>query len=228
MVNLLLFLVALAAGARSGDVSIRATTAAVIVTGGAASVSARLVDADGRELPGLAIERDGSRTSIVLVAAVRPGARIEARVPADTGLRVDASNGGAVTVRGVRGQIEIVNSNAAIRLEAVGGTVLASTSNGAITATLVSVDESLPMSFQTSNEPIDVALPAAVKATVCMETDTGPITTEFPLAATDGPVERKIMRGGRLRTVMCGAINGGGARIELRTENAPIRVRKAA
>jgi hypothetical protein len=223
---LLLLVGSVATSARGLDVSIRTMTAALVVTGGAAEVSARLVDSDGTEIPGLVIERDATRMSIVLARSVRPGARVEVRVPTEITLHVEASNGGPVTVSAVHGQIEIVNSNAAIVLDAVGGTVLASTSNGPITATLRSIDPALPLSFLTSNGAIDVTFPSSLKAVLCLETDTGPIASDFALAPAGGPVDRTMMRGGRLRTLQCGSVNGGGTDIRLRTENAPIHVRK--
>jgi hypothetical protein len=132
-----------------------------------------------------------------------------------------------VIVRRVTGQLEIVNSNAAIVLDGVAGTVLATTSNASIEGTLLAVDPSLPLSFLTSNGPIDVTIPSAVKANVRLESDTGPIATDFALAAIDGQaIERKLMRGGRLRTIKHGAVNGGGPDITARTENAPITIRK--
>jgi hypothetical protein len=212
--------------AQGPHVSIRATTAAIAVTGGAATVSATLYDAGGTEIDGLVIEREPTRTRIVLAAIVKPGARIEARVPSVTDLRVEGSNGGPVTVRGVSGLLEVVNSNAAIVLRGVSGTVLASTSNGAIEGTVLSVAPGLPMSFLTSNGRVDVTLPAKVKAELRMESDTGPITTDFQLTPLGAePLERRIMRGGRLRTIRHGAVNGGGPRIDVRTENAPIVIR---
>ena len=213
--------------AERGHVSVRATTAAIVITGGAAEVGATLSDARGARLDGLVIERQGGRTSILLVTAVKPGARIEVVVPRLTDLQVEGSNGGPVTVRDVSGQLEIVNSNAAIVLERVSGTVLASTSNGPIEATLDSADPRLPMSFLTSNGRIEVVFPANLKATLRLESDTGPITSEFALAPLDGePITRSITRGGRRRTLMLGAVNGGGPQIDARTENAPIVIRR--
>ena len=216
----------MAAAADASRVTVRATTAAITVTGGAHEVSAKLVDATGIEIPGLVVEREGTRTAIVLVASVKPGARLEVRVPTATDLRVEGSNGGPVTVRAVRGQLEVVNSNAAIVLDRVGGNVLASTSNGSIEATVLSVDPTLPMSFLASNGAVDVVFPADLKANLRMESDTGPITTAFALSRIgDEPIERKVMRGGKLRTVVHGAVNGGGPQIELRTENSRVAVR---
>lgn len=216
-----------AASARGAGVSIRTTTASVTVQGGATTVSARLFGPDGTESPGLVIESDPARTMIVLAASVKPGARIEVQVPAATDLRVEASNGGPVVVRGVRGQLEILNSNAAIMLEDVGGSVLATTSNGSITATIGFLYPGLPTSFLTSNASIDLTLPADLNANLRMESDTGPITSEFDLARLGNePLEGTIMRGGRLRSVERGAVNGGGPEIALRTENAPIRLHK--
>jgi hypothetical protein len=211
----------------STSVSIRATTAAISVTGGDAEVTAALYDEGGVRIDGLVVERAMGRTTIVLVVAVKVGARIEARVPSSTDLRIEASNGGPVMVHGVSGQLEIVNSNAGIVLDRVGGTVLASTSNGSIEAAVRTVDPALPMSFLTSNGRIDLTFPANLKANLRMESDTGPITTDFELARIDDePVERRIMRGGRLRTIVYGAVNGGGPEIGVRTENAPIVVRR--
>jgi hypothetical protein len=224
---ILLLLAEAAATGRSANVSIRSTTAAISVTGGASDVSATLYDASGKELDGLLVEREASRSAIVLVVSVRPGARIEARVPSRTDLRIEASNGGPVTVRGVTGQLEILNSNAGIVLERVGGTILASTSNGAIDATIDSVDPRLPMSFLTTNGHIDVTFPESVKANLRVESDTGPISTDFELVPIGiEPMERKIMRGGKLRTVRYGAVNGGGPQIDVRTENASIDIRR--
>ena len=223
----LLLIESMAARADGERVSVRATTAAISVTGGAQEVSATLVDAGGSEIPGLVVEREAGGTAIVLVASVRPGARIEVRVPTTTDLRVEGSNGGPVTVRGVRGQLEVVNSNAAIVLERVGGTVLASTSNGSIAATVLSIDPQLPMSFLASNGAVDVTFPQDLKANLRMESDTGPISTEFALSSIgDEPIERKVMRGGKIRTVVHGAVNGGGPQIDLRTENSRVAVRK--
>ena len=217
----------LAMAAERPHVSIRAMTAAISVTGGAADVSATLYDASGTEVDGLLIVREEGRTEIVLVASVRPGARIEARVPSTIDLRVEGSNGGLVTVRRVSGQLEIVNSNAGIALEGISGAVLASTSNGPIEATFRSIDPGLPMSLLTSNGQIEVTLPSTVQANLRTESDTGPVTSEFELARINGePIERKILRGGRLRTVTHGAVNGGGPEIVLRTENAPIVIRR--
>jgi hypothetical protein len=208
-------------------IAIRATTAAIVVTGGAEDVSATLYDAAGAEIDGLVLEREASRSTVVLAATVTLGARIEVRVPRAADLRIEASNGGPVAVRDVHGQLEVVNSNAAIVLDRVGGTVLASTSNGPIDATLVSVEPTLPMSFLTSNAAITVTLPDTLEANLRMESDTGPLTTDFVLAGHGGgPAERKVMRGGRLRTIISGAVNGGGPEIDFRTENAAIVVRR--
>jgi hypothetical protein len=213
--------------AQNSHVSVRATTASILVAGGAEKVSATLYDANGTESDGLVLERDGSRTNIALVAPVKTGARIEVRVPSATDLRVEGANGGTVTVRGVSGQLEIVNSNAGIVLDRVRGTVVASTSNGVIEAMLETINPTLPMSFLTSNGRVELTLPPNVKANLRMESDTGAITTEFDLAQIGNEeIQRKVLRGGRLRTIVRGSVNGGGPEIDIRSENAPIVVRR--
>jgi DUF4097 and DUF4098 domain-containing protein YvlB len=149
------------------------------------------------------------------------------RVPSATDLRVEGANGGTVTVRGVSGQLEIVNSNAGIVLDRVRGTVVASTSNGVIEAMLETINPTLPMSFLTSNGRVELTLPPNVKANLRMESDTGAITTEFDLAQIGNEeIQRKVLRGGRLRTIVRGSVNGGGPEIDIRSENAPIVVRR--
>lgn len=148
------------------------------------------------------------------------------KVPVETSLTLHGSNGGAITVYGVRGEIEIENSNAGIELVDVAGTVVASTSNGPITANLSQVDPGRPLSFITSNAPIDVTLPDDIAANVYIETDNGHIYTDFEIERRDRPEGRvKSRRRPQFRSIY-GEIHGGGPEFRLRTDNSDVYLRR--
>lgn len=151
------------------------------------------------------------------------------QVPVETSLTLYGSNGGPITVTGVRGEIEVENSNAGIELIDVAGTVVASTSNGPIKASLLRMEPDRPMSFITSNAPVDVTLPDDIAANVYMETDNGYLYTDFDVVhLNDHPqASLKIRRRSPspLRLIY-GEIRGGGPEIRLRTDNADIYLRR--
>jgi len=143
------------------------------------------------------------------------------RVPQRFSVQVRGSNGGAVTVQGVRGSIEIENSNAGVNLEDVAGTAVVSTSNGSVTATFTEVAEDGPLSFVTSNGAIDVTLPGGIDARVILETDNGDFFSDFEIrpAATGEP---RAVRGRRLE----GVIGRGGPVYRFLTSNSDIYLRR--
>jgi hypothetical protein len=90
-----------------------------------------------------------------------------------------------------------------------------------------------PMAFTTFNGPVDVTLPATVKANLKLRSDHGEIFTDFdvqtrPASSTSSP----SVRGpdGRIHIdinqSIQGTVNGGGPEFELRSFNGNIYVRK--
>ena len=103
----------------------------------------------------------------------------------------------------------------------VGGTVLAHTVNGLITATVVSANPGEPMAFITLNGEVDVTLPAGTKANLKLRTDNGNVNSDFKL----GPISDGEGHGGVNKT-LSGPLNGGGPLFELRTFNGSVYLRK--
>ena len=83
------------------------------------------------------------------------------------------------------------------------------------------------MDGQRVNGAVELTFPANLKANLRLESDTGAASIDFDLTRIrDEPLGRRIVSGGRLRTVTYGAVNGGGPEIAVRTENAPIAIRR--
>lgn len=169
------------------------------------------------------VTAQGNRVEIVHPGNDSPvDLRIE--VPRRSDLFLESSNGGPIRVAGIRGALEIVNSNAGVTLSGIDGTAVVSTSNGAIRAELVRVDpESAAISLVTSNDAIELALPAGFEGRILAESDTGPVESELEVLP-DPSVSGEVRRGGRVLSGRVGS--GDGPLVRLRTENAAIRITK--
>ncbi|HEX2253324.1 MAG TPA: hypothetical protein VHQ65_08660 [Thermoanaerobaculia bacterium] len=171
----------------------------------------------------LSLHASGNRV-VLLVPDADTGVEVRLRVPRRTDLDLTTSNGGNLVVRGVEGELALVTSNAAITLEGVAGTVLASTSNGAIRGTVARVAPGRPMSFVTSNGDVDLTLPADLAADLYVETD-DQFLSGFDLAPLADPPRRSAPPNSRF---VYAAVGGGGPQIRIRTDNGRVVLRSAA
>ena len=134
----------------------------------------------------------------------------------------------------VEGEIEANNLNGSVTLTNVSGVVVAHSLNGAVVTQMEKVTPDKPMSFSTLNGDIDVTLPAAIKATVKMETQQGSIYSDFNIDLDKNPrqptVEDGRKEGGKYRIVfdkgVVGSINGGGPEIQFKAVNGSVHIRK--
>lgn len=185
--------------------------------------------------PGLSpeptITSGGGIALVELLPSGPAGARLVVEVPPDVSLSLFGSNGGPITVVGVRGEIEVENSNAGIKLIDVVGPIVASTSNGPIEVRFRGLARGRPMSFLTSNGTIDLTIPPDAAIDLLAQTDFE-LRSELPLEPrAAGAVERFGPPGSqpgapRPGLVFRGQLNGGGALFRLWTDNAPIVLRK--
>jgi DUF4097 and DUF4098 domain-containing protein YvlB len=155
------------------------------------------------------------------------------QVPAQTSLKLETINGGAIVVENISGEVDAQNMNGAVTITNVSGSVVANSMNGKVNVSLNKVTPNKPMSFSTMNGPIDVTLPADMKANLKMKTDNGDIWTDFDvkLDASHAPtVEDNSKKGGRYHVkvdkAMYGSINGGGPEIQFVTSNGSIVIHK--
>jgi DUF4097 and DUF4098 domain-containing protein YvlB len=185
--------------------------------------------------PSISVEEQNNRMEI-RSPHVNRGFNLEIQVPRRTHLDLSTVNQGNVYVEGVEGELEIGNVNGPITLSGVSGAVIAHTVNGKVLATLSSVTPQKPMAFTSLNGTVDVTLPATTRGNLKLRSDNGDVFTDFDLSIlpqTAAPVVEDTRRSdGRYRVevnkLIYGALNGGGAEIEMRTFNGDIYVRKGS
>lgn len=124
---------------------------------------------------------------------------------------------GDVDAESLPGDVDAHSVNGGIRLTSA-GIATASTVNGSITATLGRADWSGTNRFKTVNGAITLDLPALLSAELDASTVNGSITTDFPIQV-QGRIDRRRISG---------AIGEGGGerRLEVKTVNGSIRLRK--
>lgn len=170
---------------------------------------------------------------ITIHGGVMHSSDVVLQVPSQTSLKLETMNGGAIVVENISGEIDAQNMNGAVTINNASGSVVANSMNGKVNVSLNKVTPNKPMSFSTMNGPIDVTLPADMKANLKMKTDNGEIWTDFDvkLDASHPPtVEDNSKKGGRYHVrvdkAMYGSINGGGPEIQFVTSNGSIVIHK--
>lgn len=187
--------------------------------------------------PGIAgLGLTGVRTEELVVVEIPlapAGTRVTIRVPRRVAVELHGSNGGPIVVVDVRGEIEVENSNAGVKLVDVTGPVVVATSNGPIEVRFARVPPDRPMSFLTSNGPIELTLPDGADADLVLQTDTGSIRSDWPLQPLDpdagpapapGPSGPGSPRPGRIVRARLG---DGGPVWRLWTDNSDLVLRRA-
>jgi len=151
-------------------------------------------------------------------------------VPADISVELRTLNGN-LSVEGLHGEVDTVTQNGRTELSGISGTVVAHSLNGAIHAVLDRVDQSKPLSFSSLDGPIDVTLPADVKANVKFKTMRADIHSDFEIRLGESTSMVKDESGGlRFRLSFNdsfdGVINGGGVLASFHTLHGTIYLRK--
>lgn len=149
------------------------------------------------------------------------GDRVEAQVTYDLmvprAMNVDVSNtNGAIRLSDVAGTHELDTTNGRIEVARCAGSLEASTTNGSIHAELTKVNRGQPLRFETTNGRIEVELPSNLAIDLDASTTNGDIDSDLPVATTR--TSRNSLRG---------TINGGGTALRMRTTNGGIAIRSA-
>ena len=135
-------------------------------------------------------------------------------LPAGVELSAHTVNG-AVRAEGLGANVEAITVNGSINLSTT-GYAEATTVNGSITAGLGRADWPDAAEFNTVNGSITLTLPPALSTEVRAETVNGDIESDFPLMVSGRFGPRRLN----------GTIGNGGRRLELRTVNGGIHLRK--
>jgi len=183
--------------------------------------------------PGLNIEEDHNTVDIS-AGSMGAGTDLAIEVPVNTNLQLRTINGAAIDVTGVNGDLEIDDSNGAINLTSVSGSVVAHTLNGPITVSLNHITGNKPMSFTSLNGKVDVTLPADTKGRLRLKSDNGSIFSDFDVKleadANKPVVEDTRGKDGKYKIsvdrAVTGTINGGGPEYTFQTMNGNILIHK--
>ncbi|HEY0744040.1 MAG TPA: DUF4097 family beta strand repeat-containing protein [Chryseosolibacter sp.] len=156
---------------------------------------------------------------------------LEIEVPSGFDLDIHTYNDGDLIVSNIQGELALTNYNGEITALNISGSAVATTYNGDIKITFDKITENTPMSYSTYNGDIDLAMPAATKASFKMKTEQGEIYTGFDMEITSsGPVQKKDTKSGTFKIVIDdwkkGNINGGGPEMTMKNYNGDIYIRK--
>lgn len=151
-------------------------------------------------------------------------------VPKNFSLKLGAVNNGNIVVNGVHGDMEISNTNGAITLNNIGGSVIADALNRDIVVTFEAIDSGAPMAFTSLNGNLDVTFPSSVKATIKARTENGNVYTDFEMVqrTTSNVKENRNSKGVYKVNVdkwILGEINGGGPEMLFKTLNGNVLIR---
>ena len=138
------------------------------------------------------------------------------RVPEGVRLDLHSVNGG-LEVEGATAEVRAQTTNGQIRAASLGGPVSARTVNGSITVRMGAMGRE-DIRFETVNGSITVEAPGELDADLTFSTVNGTIESDYPLTVR-GRIDRR-----RIEAVL----GKGGPRLEARTVNGSIRLRRGS
>lgn len=133
------------------------------------------------------------------------------------GVKVAANTvNGSLDIRGASAEVDAHTVNGRIDASTSSGPVRAETVNGSIHVRMDALQGDGDLSYRTVNGSITAELPATLDAELEMETVNGSLSSDFPLTV-QGKLSPRHMRA---------TIGKGGRRLELRTVNGSVEIRK--
>lgn len=139
----------------------------------------------------------------------------ELQVPRSAELTIGATNGG-VSIRDVRGRMDIRSVNGGIELDEVSGDIRGETTNGGVQVRMSGAKWEGPgLEVRTVNGGIQLALPADLSAELEARAVNGGIRVDYPLTVSGLINSRREIRG---------TIGGGGPRIRATATNGGITI----
>ena len=139
----------------------------------------------------------------------------ELEVPRNADLTVGATNGG-VTVRDVRGRMDLRTTNGGISLDEVSGDIRGETTNGGVDVRMTGDKwEGPSLEVRTVNGGISMSLPQNLSAELDARAVNGGIHVDFPMTVSGLVSSRRELRG---------TIGSGGPRIRASATNGGITI----
>jgi hypothetical protein len=136
---------------------------------------------------------------------------------------------GAVTVRGLDGDLEVHVEAGDITLSDVSGSVIAHSTGGSVLATVKRVTPDRPMAFTSYSGNVDVTLPRSIRADLILRSSLKDVFTDFELLRKPGAPADQGQAGGfrqRGNQGVRATVNGGGPEFELRTYAGNVYLRR--
>lgn len=205
----------------SGDINVVPAAGSAVEVRATREARARSDEAAQAVLKNLLMQEKVSDGSVHIDAGGFPGSpgfrqnvRVEFRVSVPPSLIVSLkTDRGNINIENAEGTFIVASTNGQIGARALAGSLDATGVNGPIQVGIAEVKGDVRLA--TVNGPVRLYLPADVKARVDASTVNGGVTVDpaFNLKAAD-----------ETRTHVSGTINGGGAKIELRTTNGPVQI----
>lgn len=154
-------------------------------------------------------------------------------VPPESSVKAELVGGGDLKIEGVMGSVEAECVNCKTILTNLGGAVTVESVNGGVQANLPRLSADKPVAITSVNGPIDLSLPADIKARVRLRSENGSVQSDFDLKVDSSDATTTANgrdKSGRFRLRLdrsvYGSINGGGTEVRLETVNGPIILRK--
>jgi predicted membrane protein len=184
----------------------------------------KALSAMGEDNTGLGLNVTKSGDEVTIFQASRRGqGKYTIKVPANVKLQIKHTGnweGGKIEIQGMTGEIEISGNHNGVYMEDITGPALVSTVYGDIKVVFASVNQSSPISLESTYGDVDVTLPEDTKADLTIKTPYGEafsdLDMEFP--------KKEGMK--RMSTTIEGQINGGGVEMYLKASYQNIYLRK--
>ncbi len=205
---------------RNGSIDVRAWDRAEVAIVAVKTAQSSIWRRGEVDLSEVEIEVSESPEGVAVRTIVPHGIRnvsvsYDLRVPSSVDLELFTANG-SVSVEDVAGRVIVRSSNGRINADNISGPVDLETTNGSIDAELREVTDA-DMRFETVNGSVTVAVPHDAAASVDARTTNGSIRSDLPV----------VMTGTMRKRHLSGDLNGGGAKLDIKTVNGSVRVRES-
>ncbi len=176
---------------------------------------------DAQDNTGLGLEVSESNNVITVKKASSKDATYTIKVPNDAAVKIEEKSweGSEISVKGIKGEVEVKSLGSDVKLEDVTGPIVANTTSGDITVVFSQVSQAGPTNISNISGFIDVTMPASTKANLRLESISGDIYTDFDLNTKDN---MQRVGGATIKT----ALNGGGVEITLKAISDDVYLRK--
>lgn len=171
---------------------------------------------------GMLIEQEGSVLRIKDLKSWMQRKTLQLSLPKSMDIHIDSGELGSIILNGFSSEIEVNSNVGDITISDVTGPVTAHTETGTIKVDFSTVNQSSPITINSSTGVIDVALPANTKADLELRSTMGTVYTDFELQkpTKDG---MKIVGANRK---IASKLNNGGVKIVLRSSTGNVYLRK--